>query len=264
MRTFFAALLCLASVAHAGRTCNQTALTLVQTQRGLELAARTLQALEASGAEVVVLARAGQNLREYGLTYSHVGFAYRHRLPEGDRWRVAHKLNQCGSSVSSLYRQGLGEFFLDQPWRYQAAFVVPSTAIQTQLMDLLLQPEQVILMHHRPYSMVSYAWGQRYQQSNQWVLETLAAAIDPTIHNRAQAQAWLRTQNYQPSTLKLGTFKRLGARATSANIAFDDHPTVKRFSGRIETVTADSIFSWMTRASLAAAIQLIGENQAAR
>ena len=29
------------------------------------------------------------------------------------------------------------------------------------------------------YSMVSYAWGQRYQQSNQWAIETLAVAMAP-------------------------------------------------------------------------------------
>jgi hypothetical protein len=56
----------------------------------LGLAGRTVQALDASGAQALVLARAGQNLTRYGLQWSHLGFAYR----EADgSWRVLHKLN---------------------------------------------------------------------------------------------------------------------------------------------------------------------------
>jgi hypothetical protein len=42
--------------------------------------------------------------------------------------------------------------------------------------------------------------------------------------------------------LLLGTLVRFGARVSSANIAFDDHPNDKRFSDRIETATVDSVF----------------------
>ena len=44
-------------------------------------------------------------------------------------------------------------------------------------------------LHHKPYSIVSYAWGRTYQQSNQWAIETLALAMEPTISTREQAQA---------------------------------------------------------------------------
>ena len=39
--------------------------------------------------------------------------------------------------------------------------------------------------------MVSYAWGRQYQQSNQWAIETLAAAMEPGVQTRDAAQAWL-------------------------------------------------------------------------
>jgi hypothetical protein len=52
--------------------------------------------------------------------------------------------------------------------------------------------------------------------------------------------------------LRIGPLTRLGARAGSANIAFDDHPDAKRFSDRSETVTVDSVFAWMPRAGLGA------------
>ena len=48
---------------------------------------------------------------------------------------------------------------------------------------------------------------------------------------------------------------RLGARAGSANVAFDDHPNEKRFADRIETVTVDSVLDWLKRSGLASAPQ---------
>jgi hypothetical protein len=102
--------------------------------------------------------------------------------------------------------------------------------------------------------MVSYAWSQRYQQSNQWAAETMAMALGGGqaggAIGRAQAQAWMQAHDYQPTVLKIDALTRLGGRMTAANIAFDDHPSAKRFSDRIETVTVDSVFDWMARARL--------------
>jgi hypothetical protein len=238
--------------AQAGRSCEQVKPGAALIAKGMELAERTSQQLDASGARVVVLARAGQDLSKYGLRYSHFGLAYK---TEAGPWRVVHKLNQCGTAVAAVYRQGLGEFFLDDLWRYEAAWVVPTPQVQAQLLAALKEPTpRLVRLHAAPYSIVSYAWGQKYQQSNQWALETLAAAMEPaTIVNRSQAQAWLQFKGYEPTTLKLGPLTRLGGRIGSANIAFDDHPNDKRFSDRIETVTVDSVFEWLQRAGLGAA-----------
>ncbi len=238
--------------AQAGRSCEQVKPGAALIAKGMELAERTSQQLDASGARVVVLARAGQDLSKYGLRYSHFGLAYK---TDAGPWRVVHKLNQCGTAVAAVYRQGLGEFFLDDLWRYEAAWVVPTPQVQAQLLAALKEPTpRLVRLHAAPYSIVSYAWGQKYQQSNQWALETLAAAMEPaTIVNRSQAQAWLQFTGYEPTTLKLGPLTRLGGRIGSANIAFDDHPNDKRFSDRIETVTVDSVFEWLQRAGLGAA-----------
>ena len=110
--------------------------------------------------------------------------------------------------------------------------------------------------------MVSYVWGRKYQQSNQWALETLAVAMEPaSVRTRDQAQAWLQFKGYEPSVLKIGALTRLGGRVGSANIAFDDHPNDKRFADRIETVTVDSVLAWLARARLAStAVTLRLEN----
>ncbi len=238
--------------AQAGRSCEQVKPTTAVIVKGMQLAERTSQALDASGARVVILARAGQDLSKYGLHYSHLGFAYK---TEAGPWRVVHKLNTCGTAVAAVYRQGLGEFFLDDLWRYEAAWVVPTPAVQAQLLAALNDsPARITRLHTAPYSIVSYAWGQKYQQSNQWAVETLAGAMEPTtIANRAQAQAWMQFKGYAPTTLTLGPLTRLGGRVGSANVAFDDHPNEKRFSDRIETVTVDSVFAWLPRAGLGAA-----------
>ena len=103
--------------AHAGRGCEATRPSVAVVQQAMDLALQTAQALDASGANMVVLARAGQDLSRYGLRWSHLGLAYR---DERGRWRVLHKLNACGSARGDLYRQGLGEFFLDDLFAYRA------------------------------------------------------------------------------------------------------------------------------------------------
>ena len=250
--------LLMAPTAHAGRSCEQRPLTPQTLTQGLALAQQTAQALDAefarSGARVVVLGRAGQDLGKYQLRYSHLGWAYK---TDDGPWRVLHKLNQCGTGTGSIYRQGLGEFFLDDLWRHEAVWSVPAPALQAPLLALLTDPARSVRLHQRDYNMVAYAWGTRYQQSNQWALETLAMAAEPGLTTRAQAQAWLGFKGYQPSTLRLGALTRLGASASSAHIRFDDHPNAKRFSDRIETVTVDSVLEWLARSGLGSPAQRI-------
>ncbi|MEO6281367.1 DUF2145 domain-containing protein [Roseateles sp.] len=245
-RLLLSLLLAAAASAHAGRPCEEKQPTPRQIEQGLNLAEATARQLDATGAQVVILARAGQDLSKYGLKWSHLGFVYR----DGNVWRVMHKLNNCGTDHAALYRQGLGEFFLDRPYRYDAAFVVLKPELQQALLPVLSDNARVARFNERRYSMVAYAFGTTYQQSNQWVLETLASAAAPGVNSRSDAQAWLKTQGYQPTDLHLSTMTRLGGRLTQANIAFDDHPSARRFSSHIDTVTVDSMFAWLPRANL--------------
>ena len=241
------------TLAHAGRSCEPQPPQARTVARAMVLAEHTARMLDASGAQVVVLARAGQDLSAYGLRYSHLGLAYR----DGERWRVAHKLNQCGSATAAIYRQGLGEFFLDDLHEYQAGVVLLRADVQAALLPTLQDNQRLAQLHTPRYNMVAYPWAQSYQQSNQWAIETLAMAVDANATTRSRAQAWLQLQGYQPSTLRISAFKRLGARMTAANLAFDDHPNDKRFSDRIETVTVDSVFVWLNRSGLGGPVQVV-------
>jgi hypothetical protein len=249
----FATLAAIAVPAQAGRSCEVQPPRSVSVQQAMSLAERTARRLDETGAQVVVLARAGQNLSRYGLRYSHFGFAYR----DGGRWRVVHKLNQCGTAHAAVFRQGLGEFFLDDLFEYEAAFVVLKPEVQEKLLPVLKDNPRIAQLNTPAYSMVAYPWAETYQQSNQWALETLAMSQDPAANTRSRAQAWLQLHGYTPTTLHLNAFTRLGARMTAANVAFDDHPNEKRFSDRIETVTVDSVFGWLQQSGLGDAPQTV-------
>jgi len=248
-----------AGTAHAGRSCEQKPPSALEVELSLKLAEFTAAKLDASGAQVVMLARAGQDLRRYGLNWSHLGWAYKE--PAGSEgkpvWRVVHKLNHCGSAHAALYRQGLAEFFLDDLHEYMAGYVVPNAELQAKLLPILRDNQRVAQLNTPAYNMVAYPWAQRYQQSNQWAIETMAMAAEPAATTRERAQAWLQLKGYTPTTLRLGTLTRLGARVSAANVAFDDHPNEKRFADRIETVTVDSVFLWMERAGLSGRFQVV-------
>jgi len=267
-----------ATAAAAGQTCDTQPPDTYTMTRALGLAERVQQSLDVSGARVVIIARAGQDLTRYGLQWSHLAFAYRDDpapealpvawptspllgqisdhppampLPRRGIWRVVHKLNQCGTADAAVFRQGLAEFFLDTPFRYEAAFVVPDPEVQAALLRTLADDQRMVQWHTSAYSVVAYPWSTRYQQSNQWALETLAGSLDPAATTRERAQAWLQLHDYQPTVLHIDALTRLGARMTRANVAFDDHPNSKRFSDHIETVTVESMFAWMQRMQIA-------------
>jgi hypothetical protein len=273
-----AAGLAFAALAHAGQTCDTQPPDAYTMTRALGLAERVQQSLDASGARVVVIARAGQDLTKYGLQWSHLAFAYRDDPapaapviamptspllgqisdppvgmppPRRGTWRIVQKLNHCGTGDAAVFRQGLAEFFLDAPFRYEAAYVVPDPEVQAALLRTVVDDQRLVRWHTPAYSVVAYPWSTRYQQSNQWALETLAGSLDPAATTRERAQAWLQLHDYQPTVLHIDALTRLGARMTRANVAFDDHPNSKRFSDHIETVTVESMFAWMQRMQIA-------------
>lgn len=241
MRRLLAALLfCAASPARAGQPCEEKPLLAVDAAKALALADRSWQALEASGAQVAIIARVGQDLSRYGLRYSHAGFVWRDH-PNG-RWLVVHELNECGTAQSNLYNDGLGNFFLTDLHRYEALLVIPGEQVQARIARVL-SSRTALRLHQPNYNMLAYAFSTRYQNSNQWVLEAYAAATAGAgqVESREEAQRWLKLAGYRPVTVEIGAATRLGARMFRANVAFDDHPFDRRMAGQIDTVTVDSM-----------------------
>jgi hypothetical protein len=250
------ALACVAAPAVAGQNCEARRPTLDSIRRDLALAASVARQLDdmaqRDGSKVLLIARAGQDLSQYGLRYSHLGIAYRDDAAANGRgaWRVVHKLNECGSSRSTLHRQGLAEFFGDGLYLHEAGVVALKADIAARIVDQLKDDSLLSVLHEPRYNMLAYPWSGPYQQSNQWAIETLAMLVEPSVASRASARDWLRRQDYRPTTLQIDPLKRLGARVATAHIAFDDHPFGRRMGGQIDTVTVDSVFAWIERAGL--------------
>jgi hypothetical protein len=239
-----AALVLAVPTAFAGTPCEEQVASPELLVRSMQMADLTRTALEGTGDDVVLIARVGQDLSAYRLIYSHAAFAVRAH-PAG-AWSVVHKLNTCGTATSALYDEGLINFFSDAPVRYQAGIWRLAPAVQARLKNALLGTKA--RDYHEPqYSLAAYPFSTRYQNSNGWVLEMLAYAIAPegAATTRTTAQTWLASNGYQPTELALGTMTRLGARISKANIAFDDHPSSLRWKGRIQTVSVESIVTWL-------------------
>lgn len=275
-RWIFVALCLLSASVQAGTACNEKQQTADTMRKAFQLAVQTRDRLDASGAQVALIARVGQDLSSYRLKYSHVAFAWRDH-PQG-RWLVMHELNQCGTANSSLYNEGLANFFYDDLFAWDAMIVIPSPALQARLVEELRQPALLKQLHQPRYSMVAYPFSTQYQNSNQWVLEILAAALQQNAGNadaeninsainktqvhqtpldRATAQAWLKQAGYQPGMLRILALHRLAGRMFRANVAFDDHPGTDRLLGKIEVVTVESVTQFVRKQDTLSTMQTV-------
>lgn len=245
-RLAIAALFALALPAWAGQACEPHEVTANQSMQSLGLAKKVEKVVDGFDDEVILIARVGQDLSKYGLYFSHMGFLVKDH-PKG-RWSIVHKLNDCGTAKSAIFDEGLTNFFSDDPVKLEGGLWRLKPEVQAKLKKILLG-RKAEDFHQPAYSMVAYPFSEKYQNSNGWVLEVLAFSLAPEYEadNRKNAQAWLKKEGYQPSTLELGTMTRLGARISKANIAFDDHPEELRWNGKIQTVTVKSVIDWLEK-----------------
>lgn len=242
-----AAFLVCGNGATAGTPCEDVVASAATMQKGLELSRRVIEQLGSNDVEVALIARVGQDLSKYKLRFSHLGFVVRDH-PDG-KWSVVHDLNQCGTAVSQLYVQGVGNFFSDDLFTYEAAILVLPSDVQERLAKTLTSTTQIKRFHEAKYSVVAYPFSTLYQNSNQWALETMASAMAPEgdVATRAEAQKWLKEAGFAPTLLTIPTMTRLGGRMFKANVAFNDHPDEYRYSDRIYVVTVDSMFDFLRK-----------------
>ena len=210
------------------------------------MTADTLDALE--DVEVAIAARGGQDLSKYGLRHSHLAFLLRN---DAGQWEAVHLLNRCKSDTSLLYREGLVNLIGESAVTTDLRVGIPTAPVRAALRQLLTEPAtQARALHQPRYSMLAYPGGTDYQNSNQWILEVLGAAIAdsrnaPALNDRKQALAWLQADGYAPSKLHIGIGKRLGARFFADNVAVTDHPAGERISGNYSVVTVESVFDYL-------------------
>lgn len=222
----------------------------------MHLALRTREALDASGAQVALVGRVGRDMSKQGLRYSHMAIAQRDH-PKG-RWFLTHMLNECGTGESTLYDEGLGNFFLDDVFAFEAIVVTPTPELQARLLALMATPLPLSL-HQKSYSLIAHPFSTRHQNSNQWVLEQIAAALAPpaAVTGRADAQQLLRQRAYEPSKIRIAPFERIGARLFAANVHFNDHSHDEMQAGRYQTVTVESVIRFVEQMQVLATRQIV-------
>jgi hypothetical protein len=230
----------------AGQPCPEKPADKREQVRNLELGTKVREQLEQNGATLAYVARAGIDLTQYGLVYSHVGLAWRDH-PKG-RWFTYHLLNTCGTRMSELVDQSLEDFFNVQLFSQDALVAVPSPEVQIKLMNTFFSPLAPTL-HERSYSMISSPFSPMYQSSNQWVLEVSAAALAPenAIHNRLQAQNWLKANGYMPFKAKVNPVLVVGSYLFSPHVRFDDHDEQESKTNLYLTTTVDSTLDFLQR-----------------
>lgn len=225
--------------AWAGAGCSEQPLTAEQLAQASRMGVKLFQRLQQSDAQAVVLGRIGSDLSKYGLRFSHVGLALREH-PKG-AWSVLHLLNSCGTEQSDLFDEGLINFFLDNPFEYEAVVLVPDGEVQARL-KAAATTELARQVHEPRYNLIAYPWSEEFQNSNQWLLEFMAGALaEAPVANRLQARKTPFFAAYTPDTIAIDRLTRLGGGLFKANMSFNDHPFGARVKGDYQVVTVRSI-----------------------
>jgi hypothetical protein len=234
----------LAPGAQAGTQCVETRPGPQALVAASATALRMRDALEEEDAPVALLARAGTDLARYDLHYSHAGFVVRDH-PDG-RWTVVHLLNACGTAHSSLYAQGLVNYFVDNLVSQDARLVWLAPAQADRLAAMLAGPDAGAL-HDRDYNVIARFDSPRTQNSTAWVLEVLAASRLPAQArpDRRAAQLAAKQSGHRPDTIRIAYSKRILGGLFSANADFTDHPVATRLAGEYPVVTVRSILRWL-------------------
>ena len=228
----------------AGSQCSEKIAGPRALATAAESAQRVLKQLEKNPSSVALLARHGTNLDKYGLHYSHVGFVVKNH--RDGPWTVIHLLNQCGSSRSDIYAQGLVNFFMDDLQSQDARIVWLKPEIADRLV-VLLNSHATTSVFDPDYNVIARYDSKQYQNSTAWVLDMLSVAQLPTTNlpKRSNAQALEKAQGFTPDVIHIDYTQRILGGLFSANTVFTDHSVGARLSGEYKVVTVRSIFRYL-------------------
>jgi hypothetical protein len=229
-------------LAIAGQDCGERAAPTPEAlAKGLALGERLRDQLEASGASAALVGRIGLNLSEFGQRYTHMGVAVRDHVRK--RWQVMHLFNPCGKAESEILVQPLEKFYEVDLYEYEGLIITPSYSKQAALRTTFMSPATTRLLHNPAYNLIAHPFNTRFQNSNQWIVEMSALALDERrgINDRTSAQNWLKTQGYEPGNIRIPNLRRSAARLFSANVSFADHTQEEYEKQQYLVVTVDSI-----------------------
>ena len=160
--------------------------------------------LERSGAAAAVVSRAGLDLERFGLRYSHAGLAL--KANPNSPWSVRQLYYACDEARPRIFDQGMAGFVLgsEEPSQGHLSLVLLPEAQGAALQAAALDAQLPLSLLAGEYSANAYAYGTRYQNCNQWLVELIASAWGAGPAQREQAQRWLRERGYEAEAVNVG------------------------------------------------------------
>jgi hypothetical protein len=239
------ALLAAGAQADSARFCDRPKRLAAQEQdRLLRVAALVRQELQASGAEVALVARSGQDLARFGKRYSHAGLSL--AASPNTPWSVRQLYFDCDEGYPRLFDQGIAGFVLgndNAQLGYVSIVLMPAAAAEP-LARRALDNAAAMRLLAANYSANAYPFSVRYQNCNQWVAELLAAAwggLPDGDDLRARAQDWLHEAGYRPEVFQAGSGFLMIAALFVPWLHHDDHPLEDRAALRYRVSMPESI-----------------------
>ena len=195
--------------------------------RLLQVAAIVKAELDQSGQSLALVSRSGLALQRLGQRYSHAGVSL--KASPNTPWSVRQLYFACDEKRPRIFDQGMSGFVLgvnDANEGYISIVLLPPDAA-VPVERAALDDHHAVQLLGTSYSANAYAFSQRYQNCNQWLVELLASAWgDLAPHNglRAAAQQWLANKSYQPTVFKVGWQPLMWLAARLRWLHSDDHP----------------------------------------
>jgi len=216
--------------------------------RLIQVAGMVKEELDRSGHRMALVARSGLALQRLNQRYSHAGVSL--KASPNTPWSVRQLYYACDEQRPRIFDQGMSGFVLganDPAQGYVSIVLLPGDAALA-LEQAALDDRQSLQLLGGTYSANAYAFSQRYQNCNQWLAELMASAwgqLAPGDDARGQAQQWLRTEGYAPSTLNVGWKPLMALAALLPWLHSDDHPQEDLAESQFRVSMPQSIASFV-------------------
>jgi len=213
-----------------------------------------------------------QRNKKEKLDFTHLGIILRNDSKsnpnEGD-WRVYQLLWSCEKNQSEIHSSYLEKFFLDELSSYQSQIMVLPESLQNQIESLILRHKNIVKSLHgnsQSYNAAAHWKILDEQNSNQWVLEVLAASLKPIgqVKNREEVLQTLVETNYQPTQVLLSGIYNLvtlpGAYKLLPNTACLKNQKYSLNYGLGEIVTSLSILKYLKKNQILTDLYVVDRN----
>lgn len=217
--------------------------TAALQDRLLQVAAIVKKELDQSGQNLAIVSRSGLALQRLGQRYSHAGVSL--KSSPHTAWSVRQLYFSCDEKRPRIFDQGMSGFVLgvnDANEGYVSLVLLPPEA-SAPLERAALDDRQSLALLGNRYSANAYAFGQRYQNCNQWLAEMLATAwsTPDAAEGRVAAQQWLAAQDYQPTVFSVGWPPLIWLASQLRWLHRDDHPASDLAAARFRVSMPQSL-----------------------